>query len=298
MSPSISLEERKTSWKRWDIEYRKDIDDIAAEGDENTLDVTIKSHIWSMIQRAQDPELSAFQDTDYHLFCYTVIQAAKSYTFTNSKQNEVVLHLICAREIGTVELPIVDPISGVQTLVPCTSTTGARVPSDLPFLVEDIEEEWMNRSSAMSIAQRTNLMAFIGRLLAVGISNRLSLCALRLFHDALETPRRLRESEPGQEVPILDLLPAIDAWLIVHNYKTHTMVRRGYEFDTPLAAPGELAQSAGITKNGFSRERWMFWKSRLQEIGLSMSPDEKKRPNFSHMMERLGDESVRVFVPV
>jgi Protein of unknown function (DUF3632) len=271
------------------------LDKAAAEGDDNTLNVTIESFLWSLGQWSMKAASPHSHDVDCHLFSATVIQAGKSYHYNNPKQTEIVYYVLNGREIGTMARPIVSP-SGEQTFIPATTSTGARTWTDLPFFVEDIEEDWMTNSPTLDSVSRANFIAFIGRLVSVGISERLALCALRLFHDALETPRRLRASDAGQDVPILDLLKAIGAWLITHRWKTYTLSSRGVQFDTALANPGELARSAGVTVNGFSIERRLFWISRLREIRSQLSVDEMKELEIDNALERLSDDSVKVFI--
>jgi hypothetical protein len=297
MDQPITLEERKAGWAETFVEFKADTLDVAAaEGNENTLDVTIESHIWAMIQRGQHVEFSLFFDTDFHIFAATVIQAAKSYHYDNLKQVEIVFNILRAKEIGTVARPVVDPSTGQQKLVPCTTTTGARVLSDLPFLVEDIQEEWLKNSLTMDSVSRANFIAFIGRLVSVGLSDSLAICGLRLCHDTLETPRRLRASDAGQDVPVLELLNALGAWLITDYHKVHTLSRKGMQFDTDLAVPGELARNAGITTNGFSVQRWRYWIVRLREIRSQLSVDEKKALKIDHALERMSSDTVNVFL--
>jgi hypothetical protein len=295
MDQAKSIEEDKAASAAFLLEQLEWIKNHAAvEGNDNTLNETIESSLWAMSAWAMF-EPSQHIDGSFHVFAATVIQAGKSYHYRNPKQTEVVCYILNAREIGTIARPIVSP-SGEQTFVPATTTTGVPILAALPFLMEDIEEEWMKNSLAMHSVSRSNLIAFIGRLVTVGLSERLSICALRLFHDALETPRRLRASDAGQEVPILDLLHAIGAWLITHRWKTYTLSCRVVQFNTALANPGELARSAGVTVNGFSVPRWRFWVGRLREIRSKMSMDEMKVLKIDHTLERLSDDSVKVFI--
>ncbi|KAF2671396.1 hypothetical protein BT63DRAFT_453792 [Microthyrium microscopicum] len=292
MELAKSHEEDKYSFAVRLREEKKFFEQAAVEGHDNTLNETIESYLWAISQWAKF-EASDFHDGSLRIFNRTVIQAGKSYHYRNAKQIEIVLYILSLREMGPFARPSVSH-SGEQTFVAATTTTtGARFSTDLPFFVEDIEEEWMNDYLTLDSDSRDNLIGFIGRLVSVGLPKRLGLCALRLFHDALEAPRRLRALDAGKEVPELNLLQAIGAWLITSNWKTWTLPSRGVQFGTALAYPGVLACSAGVTANGFSAERWQFWVDRVREIRSQLSTEKMKELKMDHFIERLSDNSVK-----
>lgn len=155
---------------------------------------------------------------------------------------------------------------------------------DLPFLVSDLRDTWIGSVGTMTVTERENLAGFTARLTALGICHpQLTSCALVLFREALETPRRVVETDEleagtGQanESPLSDFLPAVVAWLRHGSYKILTLCAQGY---LPLGEDnsveeGErwdrvgplLAGSKGKHEPGFHMARWQFWKDGLLEV--------------------------------
>ena len=68
----------------------------------------------------------------------------------------------------------------------------------------------------MPASHRQDPTAFIPRLAAVGFcGNAFASCALETMRQALETPRLLVGTDGNSELSVGDLLPAMNAWLLV-----------------------------------------------------------------------------------
>jgi hypothetical protein len=61
----------------------------------------------------------------------------------------------------------------------------------------------------MTQSHRHNLSAFMARFAALGIcASEFSTCAVELFRETLETPRRLTAADDGNEFSVAELLLA------------------------------------------------------------------------------------------
>lgn len=117
--------------------------------------------------------------------------------------------------------------------------------------------------------QQRNLAAFTAKALAVGVSrDGLARTALWLLREALETADASRARA---------LLPA--AAVLVDHCRFQLLGlsaegRSSYEGGPPAAAldPGALALAAGVTRGGFSMDRWLFWRQRFQQLNHESDP--------------------------
>jgi hypothetical protein len=251
------MEERRAS--EYHALTRARIAEEASLGDKNTLDETIQSDIYvigSLVKSDRDP---GALDHEFHEFWHLFILAAQNYSADNPKQDTLLFHLLYAREIGILTHGPSKSSTGENATA--QTSNGQRIWNDLPFFLHDFREAWASKD--MSKVRRKNLASFIARVTAVGIlGNVFAEFLLVLFRDALETP-----SENGIEVPIEDLLPAIDIWFCYASHKIGALVKTSFnEFDPDFSEPGLLARNSGIELNGFSPSRWEFWKTRLNEI--------------------------------
>ncbi|KAI1823422.1 hypothetical protein F4861DRAFT_325198 [Xylaria intraflava] len=170
---------------------------------------------------------------------------------------------------------------------------------DMPFLVPDMTDYWVQDCARMSRSQRMKISSFWASLVAASSapwSYGMCRIALLTLRDTLETQRRLvlagvepggQDSEnPGRTIDMLtiaDLLPAVHAWLTQAGGRITQLCEEGDgQAATSLAMPvpedvsrpGPLAVAAGIqaAPGGFSSQRWLFWLRRLDEIGAESSP--------------------------
>lgn len=94
----------------------------------------------------------------------------------------------------------------------------------------------------LSPTHRHNLAAFTAHVTALGVRDpELSVCALWLLRTALETPRPLTRAEAGNEVPLVELLPACIAWFQYCSHKLLTLSVNNHVSDPGYSDPGALA---------------------------------------------------------
>ena len=251
---------------------RSGIDQEAAKGDNHTLVSTVTSFIYSMSSRYFHVDFAVeLLDNELHDFWYTFIQAAKNTSYGSPTQDRLVFYVLYVREMGVVTRTL--PNGDKQEV----RSSDGKLWSDLPFLVQDIQTTWINDYLKMSATHRQNLAAFLARLAAVGVcGHSLTGCALWLLRDALETPRRLSDVESGTEVPVVELLTAVNMWLLNAPHKLVILSDASYNnFSPKISALGELAQGR-VAVGGFSPSRWNFWKERLEQISHSEHEEVKK----------------------
>ncbi|KAM0744880.1 hypothetical protein ACQRIT_000264 [Beauveria bassiana] len=255
------------------------IDQETELGDDNTLDVTVESHISALTIRyiATDEPLSVVE-AELHHFWRTAIQGARHWKPENRKHDTLIRLILQARARGTLTRPL-SSVSGGQEALSSNNrrnvvfSDGSRLWSDLPFLGTDLVQEWLDRFSQLDYAnhnnQRVNLSSFVGRLLSVGIYNGPATCLLSLFRETLETDRPLKSDE---KVSVNHLIHALAAFL---RYADNSAISLSNGSEAPnvgtlpqsAASLGELARQSGtINVPGFSVERWKFWMSRLEEL--------------------------------
>lgn len=150
-------------------------------------------------------------------------------------------------------------------------------------------------STSLPLDQLTNLAGFIARLVEFGICEaQLSQRCLLLSRKALETPRRLLESDNTSQdtgMPFSYFMPALLAWFRHGSYKLYRLCARSVasklegdsvsqtEDNWVVAGSSLSASSLGLDQDsvGFSMIRWEFWKQRLDAIAkLYMSSSEKE----------------------
>ncbi|KAJ5632669.1 hypothetical protein N7490_009008 [Penicillium lividum] len=153
--------------------------------------------------------------------------------------------------------------------------------NNLPFLAQDLQNEWITKSQTYTSCERQNLAAFTAKLYAAGLfENELSFVALWLLKTTLEEeiPLRKHASEDDHIAPcdtVAELLPACFAWLANANFKLLTMAADNYNPCPPASTTsdheartesGSLAIKANMKSSGFSISRWVFWRFRLKEL--------------------------------
>ncbi|KAK4117094.1 hypothetical protein N656DRAFT_764388 [Canariomyces notabilis] len=257
---------------------------------------------------APDP---ALLDHDMHDLWHTYWHGAINTAPNSSKLDRLALGIVQAREQGVCNLKLVhatEPGSEssldesqheLVTLprVPATTSDGARIWTDLPFLAQDMTTHWTSDCAAMSSAQRLSGAQFLAMLAAAGAAPDDALCgiALVVLREALETPRPLAavadQPDPGRQMRdlgVADLLPAANAWLFTAGRKLVQLsdAERGDQFPDEVGRLGELivavdaASSGGggggrgligagevpPRHGGFSLQRWMWWLRRLEQI--------------------------------
>lgn len=243
--------------------------------------VTSMSHRWTQTDSRNSIELF---EIDCHDLWYIFTQAAKQIDATHPAQDRLVAQVLYARQLGTLQRLADDQVA---------QTSDGTIWKDLPYLARHLKDSWM-ASSSLSICCRQNLAAFIARLVGLGVlSNKLSICALWVFREALEV-RTSGDNHLASEKRTSDLLSLIIIWL---RYAGHQLV---LQLEPSAAHPAtnppnpvadavsstyELVAEAGIHDRGFSVARWKFWQSRLFLLGDSQIDDIRdKAKRGAHMM--------------
>lgn len=212
---------------------------------------------------------------DLHDLWYLIIQAAKITSADHPAQDRLASQVIHIREMGVISRKTSKPQEEdtIGDFREEALTSKGRIWVDLPFLVDEIREAW---GKTMPHRQRHNLSAFVARLTSWGICDPdISLCAIWILRDTLESPRPLvgmddsQSNKDGhelnQDTPISMLLPAAVSWFEYCGYKLETLCIINQDFE--LSTIGDLARDANVSPaSGFSVSRWHFWKSRLEEI--------------------------------
>lgn len=196
---------------------------------------------------------------DVHELWYIFIQAARITAADDPAQDRLVAQLLYAQSLGTLRR------TTTGTEEEAITSDGARIWTDLPYLVSDLREAWLP-STDLSPTHRDNLTAFTARVTALGVRDpELSVCAVWLLRAALETPRPLTRADAGDEVPLAELPPACVAWFQYCSHKLLTLSVNNHASDPRYSNPGALARDANISSPGFSGARWLFWRPRFKQ---------------------------------
>ncbi|KAM4058777.1 hypothetical protein HRG_006276 [Hirsutella rhossiliensis] len=203
-----------------------------------------------------------------------VIHAAKIIPFADAEIDRLVTLILELRELGQLARKHDDATSNEAAIMP----NGQRLWIDLPYLADELYESWTNESMAFAAPQRQSLAVLTSKLYAAGAcAADLAHCALWLFKEALETerPQTASFSEEGtsnkSKPPIADMLLACLQWFKYGKIKLAKLSVENYHpasghDDQDSTSPGPLATEAGITNQGFSLARWLFWRRRLGEL--------------------------------
>jgi len=212
-----------------------------------------------------------------------LIHIAKVTPADSAEHDRLVTLVLEARELGSFARKIVE--NGEDRQEEAVLPDGQRLWSDLPFLVQALQDFWTKESMALVSTERESLSVLTAKLCAVGVCPaELSRCALWLFKETLETERPLvhlqgamsgGDSKDSSSHPsIADLLPACLAWLRYNNFKLAKLSvandnhdpASGISTDRVFTTPGDLASDANVTQDGFSVARWLFWRRRFNEL--------------------------------
>lgn len=194
----------------------------------------------------------------FHTLWYMFIRAAENIDGDSAEQDRLFNQLVYAKELGT-------PVT--QQEIPSVPVSPWR---GLPYLVDDFQVAWVEKSWQLRPHERRNFAAFTARLLALGSCDLdISLCALWLLRETLEASRPI-EPDPTTppRTPLSELLPAVAQWFQISNTKLLKLAvhQWGDGNNTELALPGELARAEAVDRPGFSILRWVFWRKRLGEL--------------------------------
>ncbi len=135
---------------------------------------------------------------------------------------------------------------------------GGRVYLDLPMFGAQMREMWDVIESEPGEAW-TNLNAFAAQLTAVGID--FSLYAIWTLRDALE--------EEAEDAIGRAELSATAHWFRYCGPVLASLALKRLSFVKERSDParvGRLCRESGISQDGFTVERWEFWRSRLEVL--------------------------------
>ncbi|KAI1170708.1 hypothetical protein F4777DRAFT_568288 [Nemania sp. FL0916] len=269
---------------------RDTFDPEASEGNDNTLYVTMSSSIMGLSRRyaGTDMPIECFEP-ELHNIWYLFIISAQNIDAHHLAQDRLLRILTEARHCGVLR-KIANPM---RTLIHAQLGTGgpnARqlrkvegleaaetsqgcIWADLPFLVQDVRDAWKKliMDTSASHAHCCNLTSAIARLAGSGVcGDAFSQCGLEIMKLAVETPLPPSSPDEGSSTPRLAL---VQIWL---SYAGDTLLRLCLTASTPLDPSwalddqqpiGPLAQQAGISlAAAYSRERFCFWKDRLEAM--------------------------------
>lgn len=265
--------------RNFSVTYRRQLDRDAAAtkmGDKpNDMWESFYNLATSITQRYnQFPQPVALLEYNLRDLWYTLIQAAKITGAEDPFQDRLVYQVMSLKHLGILvrhRQPGANPPPAQEDTAPeHADTPDGKVWKDLPFLSHSLQEAW-TRSVEMEPDQRRNLAAMLARLASVGICHGpLAVCALSAFRDALENTRRLSPSTDGNDLPVSELLPAAIAWLRYCGHRLASWSSQGFSPSDahPLTntSLGERAELAGVTPGGFNKSRWLFWRTRLQDL--------------------------------
>ena len=203
--------------------------------------------------------------------------------------DRLALQIVHMREQG----PLVRDSPGEGAVKAAAATSDGHVWTDLPFLVSDMAQYWVQDHAAMSSPRRLRFAKFLAKLASAGVGRDDGLCtgiALQTFRQALEMPRPLGTladqdqvedvSRSEADLSVAALLPSVNVWFSWAGLKLIQLC----EAESPGSAaqggeygPGPLLGSAGGTTDsvddgsplGFSIRRWLFWLTRLENLAGS-----------------------------
>ncbi|KAI9925350.1 hypothetical protein ASPWEDRAFT_176825 [Aspergillus wentii DTO 134E9] len=211
-----------------------------------------------------------------HNLWYIYYQGGRYLSHESSEHDRLVLDVLRTR--GRGPLTRLAP-SGCG--IDIARTPAGALWNDLPYLVADMTEFWVNDCATMEVAQRVNFASFLAKLASTSIDkDRLCQIALLVFRETFENDRRSLGStnepvddNPGRtmhDLSIAALLPAACAWFREAGYNILLLSDACWNDTSPSIGQGgkafiesELGQRAPA---GFSPWRWMYWLKRLHEI--------------------------------
>ncbi|KAF7166889.1 hypothetical protein CNMCM6106_002533 [Aspergillus hiratsukae] len=211
-----------------------------------------------------------------HNFWYVFYHGGRYLSHENAEHDRLVLDIVRFRAIGPLKRP------GKQNH---QDTEIAKTPTgivweDLPFLVTDMTEYWLNDCPTMNASQRCNFARFLAKLASAGLCNDgLFQIALLVFRDALETVRPLGSLDDSgdanagrtmQDLTVANFLPAVYAWIQEARFKIFQLSDESWDDCTDdLGRGGGAFVESELGKkspSGFSHWRWVFWLKRLKDL--------------------------------
>ena len=145
---------------------------------------------------------------------------------------------------------------------------------------EGLEVLWKHALLASTISQQRNLAAFSSKVLAIDIgSDSPAQVTLWYLREALETE---------DEAKTITLLPTTIVWfenanISLLNFSVTNKFSHKQD-NSHLLGLGALGHKSGIETHGFSINRWLFWRKRLQELSHYNDPKVAKEAKKGFMV--------------
>ncbi|PIG81987.1 hypothetical protein AARAC_002214 [Aspergillus arachidicola] len=210
-----------------------------------------------------------------HSLWYMYYELGKSISSESPEHEGLVLDILRIQGIG----PLTRPARGVSG-IDIARTVDGTLWNDLPFLVGDMTNFWINHSASMSGIHRLNFAVFLAKLASTRVAkDRLCQVALLIFRALFESPQVLRTGEESdgedlnrgtKQLEVFHLLPAAVAWLKIASHNLLLLSEVCWN-DCPshISKSGEKLLESELGQRspaGFSPWRYMFWLKRLHEI--------------------------------
>ncbi|KAI5459356.1 hypothetical protein BGZ63DRAFT_406655 [Mariannaea sp. PMI_226] len=205
--------------------------------------------------------------------------AAKAIPCSSSELDRLVILILELREFG----PLVRPARIGNDEEPAVMPTGERLWTDLPYFVADLRRFWENEAPILPGPELESLAAFTAKLCASGVfAQDLSWCELQLFKMVLEKENppcgdcNSTKDSSGSDGISGDRVKACVQWLTYANFKLARLsidglspndMEQGNEVQESVSL-GQIAVEAGVKVNGFSLQRWLFWRQKFGEMYL------------------------------
>jgi hypothetical protein len=176
--------------------------------------------------------------------------------------------------------PLTRPVQGNYG-IDIARTVEGTLWNDLPFLVTDMTDWWINDCASMSGIQRLNFASFLAKVASTRVSkDRMCQVGLLILRFALEDARRdlgSMEQPDGEDdhraisrLDIAHLLPSACEWIKeAGNNLVQLSDVSWNDCPSTIGQGGKLFIESELGKrspSGFSPWRYMFWIKRLHEI--------------------------------
>lgn len=236
--------------------FRKQVIDgfvTAFSSDQDKLDqlISIRSFSLKFIQDAsrRDLEESGAVKKGLDVLWYMFIETAKAFDKDDPFQDKLVLLLLWTKELDSLRRGLHSNESATETW-------------DFYGFHEYLQTSFEQVLTTGTVSQQCNLAVFAAKALEVGICRHsIGLIALWCMREVLET---------GDEAKAVSLLPISVAWLRHSSYSLLTFsalkMPSADSYKADSLSPGTFAQHLGVDEQGFSVERWLCWRQRLQEL--------------------------------
>jgi hypothetical protein len=165
-------------------------------------------------------------EQNLHNLWHTIIVSASVTPVDDAGQDRLAVEILLAREMGLLSRTTTGNFEKSVT------SEGDRIWTDLPHLVDDFRGYWYKHHLGMDPARRSNLIAFMARLTALGVCDgALSSTAIQMFKVAFEPKRPpLDEDATSNLEPLALLVPECLLWIRFCGYKLLALATQNHSF--------------------------------------------------------------------